>query len=102
MRPRVKPRGLERVPQLIERLMLGGVAGGLEEALDVVHAEANRFHMKGGDSTLERFALLDEFVAVGAGRHRLDQRQERVEFGECGSSLLGHRKNHNKTKSNSP
>lgn len=66
------------------------VAHGVEEALDVVHPEADRFHVKRRDGAAKCVGLALQPVALAAGRQRGNPGQQPVESGECGRGSRGH------------
>ena len=97
MGPRVESRSLE-VPACVleERARSSGRRGASlgEKAIDVEHAEADAFHVKGGDRAGERGALVEQPISHLTLRLLLQQRAQLVDavfgrlavFGRC----IGH------------
>jgi len=84
MRPRVEPGRLQMFPGFFEKLhgAFGRSRRQTEQTIDVVDAEADAFHVEGGNGARQSFTFRDDGGEAGVAA-RLQER------GQLGNAFLG-------------
>jgi hypothetical protein len=66
------------------------IASALQLPINVVHPEADGFHVKRGDGAPKRFTFFEYSLGVFSGGETAQDRQKLVELGQCRASSFGH------------
>ena len=76
----MEARGFQFVPDFLKHGLGFRLIHRLEQPIDRVHPEADRFHVKGGDSAPQGFGGFDKPSLVNS-RQTVQRREQVIEFG---------------------